>query len=44
LTRNISFEYGFEFAEKIESEIVKVGFRGLIETTEADFFFVRIPL
>jgi hypothetical protein len=25
------FEYGFEFAEKIESEIVKIGFRGLIK-------------
>jgi hypothetical protein len=32
------FEYGFEFAEKIESEIVKIGFRGLIERAEADFF------
>jgi hypothetical protein len=28
----------FEFAEKIKSEIVKIGFRGLIETVEADFF------
>jgi hypothetical protein len=32
------FEYGFEFAEKIESEIVKIGLCGLIETAEADFF------
>jgi hypothetical protein len=32
------FEYGFKFAEKIELEIVKIGFRGLIETAEADFF------
>jgi hypothetical protein len=31
------FEYGFKIAEKIESEIVKIGFRGLIETAEADF-------
>jgi hypothetical protein len=32
------FEYGFEFAEKIESKIAKIGFPGLIETAEADFF------
>jgi hypothetical protein len=29
------FEYGFEFAEKIESEIVKIGFSGLTETAES---------
>jgi hypothetical protein len=28
-------EYGFKFAEKIDSEIVKIGFSGLIETAEA---------
>jgi hypothetical protein len=29
------FEYGFKFAEKIELEIIKIGFRDLIETAEA---------
>jgi hypothetical protein len=37
------FEYGFEFAENIELEIVSISFRGLIETSEA-LFFVRAPL
>jgi hypothetical protein len=29
-------EYGFEFAEKIEIIVEMYGFRGLIETAEAD--------
>jgi hypothetical protein len=37
------FEYGFDFAEKIESEIVKIGFRSLIETAEANFFLLEFP-
>jgi hypothetical protein len=38
------FEYGFEFAEKIDFVIVKFGFRGLIETAETDFFCYSSPL
>jgi hypothetical protein len=30
------FTYGFEFTEKFDSEIAKIGFRGLIETVDAD--------
>jgi hypothetical protein len=37
------FEYGCEFAETIASEIVKIGFRGLIETAKADFFLLEFP-
>jgi hypothetical protein len=31
------FAYGLEFAEKIDSEIAKIGFRGVNETAEAEF-------
>jgi hypothetical protein len=37
------FAYGFEFAEKFNLEIAKIGFRGLNETAEADFF-AGVPL
>jgi hypothetical protein len=33
-----------EFAKEIDPEIAKIGFRGLNETAEADFFFVGNPL
>jgi hypothetical protein len=38
------FAYGFEFAEKFDSEIDKIGFRGVNQTAEADFFSWSSPL
>jgi hypothetical protein len=34
------FAYGFEYAEKVDSEIAKIGFRGLTETAENRIFFL----
>jgi hypothetical protein len=38
------FAYGFVFAEKIDSEIAKTGFRGLNETAETEIFCQHSPL
>jgi hypothetical protein len=32
------FAYGFEFEKKFDSEIAKIGLRGVNEIAEADFF------
>jgi hypothetical protein len=38
------FAYGFVFAEKIDSEIAKIGFRGLNETAETKICCQSSPL